>query len=85
METARHHQYIVKKLLLGDPPVAVGLAVRNGFLASRLPVRLNVEVDEQEEVTREQSAAEKGSALGAGAGAHVRQVRPVRGDEVRVC
>jgi hypothetical protein len=60
----------------------------NGGLADGLLVRLDVEVDEEEEVACEERAAEERSTLSSGAGALGREVvrLPGRlGRKVRVC
>jgi hypothetical protein len=49
----------------------------------RLLVRINVELDEQEQVTGQDTASHQGSSLGAGAVSHVWQV-PRRGRVARV-
>ena len=75
---------MASRRLLALEAVTVGLAVRNGLLAGGFPIRLDVEVDEQEEVAGEQPAAEECCTLSAGASAHIRQVGPVSCGEVGV-
>jgi len=50
----------------------------------RLLVRINIELDEQEQVAGQDTASHQGSSLGAGAVSHVRQV-PRRRRVARVC
>ena len=63
---------------------AVCLPVRDGLLAGGLLVRLDVELDEQAQVAREQQAAEHRSLLRPGARAEAGPVREVAGGVVRV-
>ena len=72
-----HNEYV--------PRDAVGLAVRDRLLAGGLlPVRRDVELDEQEEVAREQCTAKHRCVLRSGTRTQSRQVREVVGGVVRV-
>ena len=63
---------------------AVCLPVRDGLLARGLLVRLDVELDEQAQVAREQQTAKDRCALRSGARSQGGEVREVVGRVVRV-
>ncbi len=50
-----------------------------------LLVRLEIELDEEQQVTAQETATEDGRALSASAITHMRQIGPIVGDKVLVC
>ena len=73
-------------MVIYDVPVrnAVSLAICDGLLANGLLVGLDVELDEEAQVAREQKAAEDSSALRSSAATEGGEVREVVRSIVRV-
>ena len=75
-----------RRFLMNDAPVCntVCLAVRHSLLANRFLVRLDVKLDEQEQVARKERASEHRSLLCSGTAAQRREVGEVVGGIVGV-